>query len=54
MNIITLICKDTIDEKVHNIVNSKQELSSKVVDNKNYLKRLWRDRYENNRWKDVL
>ena len=34
VNIITLICKDTIDEKVHSIVKSKQALSSEVVDNK--------------------
>lgn len=40
VNIITLICKDTIDEKVHNIVNSKQELSSKVVDNKKLFKEI--------------
>lgn len=34
VNIITLMCKDTIDEKVHKIVNEKQALSSEVVDNK--------------------
>lgn len=38
VNIITLICKDTIDEKVHNIVKSKQALSSEVVDNKKLFK----------------
>lgn len=34
VNVITLLCKDTIDEKVHKIVNSKQALSNQVVDNK--------------------
>ncbi len=34
VNIITLMCKDTIDEKVHKIVSDKQALSSEVVDNK--------------------
>ena len=38
VNIITLMCKDTIDEKVHKIVCSKQELADKVVDNKKLFK----------------
>ena len=40
VNIITLLCKDTIDEKVHKIVNSKQELSNEVVDNKKLFKEI--------------
>ena len=38
VNIITLMCKDTIDEKVHKIVSTKQELADKVVDNKKLFK----------------
>ena len=34
VNIITLMCKDTVDERIHNIVKSKEALSSQVVDNK--------------------
>lgn len=34
VNIITLMCKDTIDERIHNIVKNKQALSSEIVDNK--------------------
>ena len=40
VNIITLMCKDTIDEKVHKIVCSKQELANKVVDNKKLFKNI--------------
>ena len=40
VNIITLLCKDTIDEKVHKIVNSKQALSNQVVDNKKLFKEI--------------
>ena len=32
VNIITLICKDTIDEKIHNIIKEKGELSDRIVD----------------------
>ena len=38
VNIITLMCKGTIDEKVHKIVCSKQELADEVVDNKKLFK----------------
>jgi SNF2 family DNA or RNA helicase len=31
-NITILICKDTIDERVHQITTTKQELSDYVVD----------------------
>ena len=34
VNIITLICKNTVDEKIHKLLNSKQELSDQIVDNK--------------------
>lgn len=34
VNVYTLICKDTIDEKVNSIVSEKKELSNKIVDNK--------------------
>lgn len=40
VNVITLLCKDTIDEKVHKIVNSKQALSNQVVDNKKLFKEI--------------
>lgn len=40
VNIITLICKDTIDEKVHKIISDKQELSNEVVDNKKLFKEI--------------
>lgn len=32
VNIITLICKDTIDEKIHQIIKDKGELSDRIVD----------------------
>lgn len=34
VNIITLICKDTIDEKIHQIIKDKGELSDRIVDGK--------------------
>lgn len=34
VNIITLMCKGTVDEQVHKIVTDKQDLSNKIVDNK--------------------
>lgn len=34
VNIITLICKDTIDERVHQIIKDKGELSDRIVDGK--------------------
>lgn len=34
VNIITLICKNTVDEKIHKLLNTKQELSDQIVDNK--------------------
>lgn len=38
VNIITLLTKGTIDERVHSIVESKGELSDKIVDKKEQLK----------------
>lgn len=32
VNIITLICKDTIDERIHQIIKDKGELSDRIVD----------------------
>lgn len=32
VNIITLLCKDTIDEKIHNLIKEKGELSDRLVD----------------------
>jgi SNF2 family DNA or RNA helicase len=34
VNIITLICKDTIDERIHQIIKDKGELSDRIVDGK--------------------
>ncbi len=34
VNIITLICKDTIDERIHQIIKDKGELSDHIVDGK--------------------
>lgn len=34
VNIITLICKDTIDERIHQIIKNKGELSDRIVDGK--------------------
>lgn len=34
VNIITLICKDTIDERIHTIIKNKGELSDRIVDGK--------------------
>jgi SNF2 family DNA or RNA helicase len=34
VNIITLLCKDTIDERIHNIITRKGILSDTLVDNK--------------------
>ena len=34
VNVITLMCKGTVDERIHNIVKNKKELSDKIVDNK--------------------
>lgn len=34
VNIITLVCKNTIDERIEDIVNGKGELSDMLVDNK--------------------
>lgn len=34
VNIITLICKDTIDERIHQIIRDKGELSDRIVDGK--------------------
>lgn len=34
VNIITLICKDTIDERIHQIIKHKGELSDRIVDGK--------------------
>lgn len=34
VNIITLICKDTIDERIHQIIKDKGELSARIVDGK--------------------
>lgn len=34
VNIITLICKDTIDEKIHQIIKDKGDLSDRIVDGK--------------------
>lgn len=34
VNIITLICKDTIDERIHQIIKDKGELSDCIVDGK--------------------
>ena len=45
VNIITLMCKDTIDEKIHELIQQKGELSDKLVDNKDSIRYLldWRD-----------
>ena len=45
VNIITLMCKDTIDEKIHELIQQKGELSDKLVDNKDIIRYLldWRD-----------
>ena len=40
VNIITLMCKDTIDEKIHELIQQKGELSDKLVDNKDNIKYL--------------
>lgn len=34
VNVITLICKDTIDERIHQIIKDKGELSDRIVDGK--------------------
>ena len=34
VNIINLICKDTIDERIHQIIKDKGELSDRIVDGK--------------------
>lgn len=34
VDIITLICKDTIDERIHQIIKDKGELSDRIVDGK--------------------
>lgn len=34
VNIITLICKNTIDERIHQIIKDKGELSDRIVDGK--------------------
>lgn len=34
VNIVTLICKDTIDERIHQIIKDKGELSDRIVDGK--------------------
>lgn len=34
VNIISLICKDTIDARIHQIIKEKGELSDRIVDNK--------------------
>lgn len=34
VNIITLICKDTIDERIHQIIKDKGELSDRIIDGK--------------------
>lgn len=34
VNIISLICKDTIDERIHQIIKDKGELSDRIVDGK--------------------
>lgn len=34
VNIITLICKDTIDERIHQIIKDKGKLSDRIVDGK--------------------
>lgn len=39
VNIITLITKDTVDERVHNILYTKQGISQYIVDNKIDLKK---------------
>ena len=33
VNIISLLCKDTIDERIHQIIKEKGELSDRIVDN---------------------
>ena len=32
VNIITLMCKDTIDERIHQLITEKGELSDMLVD----------------------
>lgn len=41
VTIITLICKDTIDERISQVVHSKQELSNRVIDNKELFRQIF-------------
>ena len=34
VNIITLICKDTIDERINNLVKKKGEMADAIIDGK--------------------
>ena len=38
VNIITLLCKNTIDERIHELITSKGELSDMLVDKKKDIK----------------
>lgn len=40
VNIITLMCKNTVDERIHNIVMNKKAMSDKLVDNKKIFKEI--------------